>query len=184
MCAIFSSNKGSVCPLLCVKARFVLCVQVSLNDLEAERDQLTRTAAELKSQLVSLGDVAEERSRLAEEVAGLNKKNQFLFEELARERLRLESKIETLAEQGETRRRELAAVTKVKAHCCGVVVYWSVSLPLDPPVSGSNVGPGPLHRGSVIFFIITNFILIFFILTFFIHYILNTVYSLFSHFLY
>ena len=44
----------------------------------------------------------------------LTKKNQFLFEELARERLRLESKIETLAEQAETRRRELAAVSKVR----------------------------------------------------------------------
>jgi hypothetical protein len=74
--------------------------QVSLNDTEAERESLLRQVGELEAGLASLQPLAEERARLAEEVAALNKKNQFLFEELARERLRLESKIETLAEQG------------------------------------------------------------------------------------
>jgi hypothetical protein len=74
--------------------------QVSLNDTEAERESLVRQVGELEAGLASLQPLAEERARLAEEVASLNKKNQFLFEELARERLRLESKIETLAEQG------------------------------------------------------------------------------------
>jgi hypothetical protein len=74
--------------------------QVSLNDTEAERESLLRQVGELEAGLTSLQPLAEERARLAEEVASLNKKNQFLFEELARERLRLESKIETLAEQG------------------------------------------------------------------------------------
>jgi septal ring factor EnvC (AmiA/AmiB activator) len=87
--------------------------QVSLNDMEAERDGLASRTADLEARLAGLEAVDEERQRLAEEVAALNKKNQFLFEELARERLRLESKIETLAEQSESRRRELAAVVKV-----------------------------------------------------------------------
>jgi cell division protein FtsB len=81
--------------------------------MEAERDQLSARTADLEARLASLEAVEAERQQLAEEVAGLNKKNQFLFEELARERLRLESKIETLAVQSESRRRELAAVTKV-----------------------------------------------------------------------
>ncbi len=73
---------------------------MSLNDTEAERESLLRQVGELEAGLACLQPLAEERARLAEEVASLNKKNQFLFEELARERLRLESKIETLAEQG------------------------------------------------------------------------------------
>ncbi len=88
--------------------------QVSLNDTEAERESLLRQVGELEAGLASLQPLAEERARLAEEVASLNKKNQFLFEELARERLRLESKIETLAEQGAKKIQLIEAVLGIR----------------------------------------------------------------------
>eukprot|EP00090_Calanus_glacialis_P045752 TRINITY_DN8694_c0_g1_i1.p1 TRINITY_DN8694_c0_g1~~TRINITY_DN8694_c0_g1_i1.p1 ORF type:complete len:1787 (-),score=592.36 TRINITY_DN8694_c0_g1_i1:377-5737(-) len=81
-------------------------LQVSLNDVEAERDQLSKNASSLESQNNELSRVNEDNENLRFEVVELTKKNEFLFAEIAKERLRLESKIETLAESLEEKKKD------------------------------------------------------------------------------
>jgi len=81
-------------------------LQVSLNDVEAERDQLSKNVASLESHNAELSKVNEHNKNLRLEVAELTKKNEFLFDEIAKERLRLESKIEILAESLEDKKKE------------------------------------------------------------------------------
>jgi len=85
-------------------------LQVSLNELEAERDQLAERLAALDEEAVGLRQAADENSALQASVADLTRKNEFLFEEIARERLRLESKITTLAEKCEAAAAEKTAL--------------------------------------------------------------------------
>jgi len=81
-------------------------LQVSLNDVEAERDQLSRNLNTMESQNKELNKVNEHNENLRFEVAELTKKNEFLFAEIAKERLRLESKIETLVDSLEEKKKE------------------------------------------------------------------------------
>jgi len=85
-------------------------LQVSVNDLESERDQLAGQAETLAAEAEALSSVHQANTRLEEEVKELTRKNEFLFEELAKERLRLESKLTTLAEKLEKESQERLAV--------------------------------------------------------------------------
>ena len=88
-----------------------LYAQVSLNELEAERDQLTGRLAAADTEAVGLRAAADENAASQATIADLTRKNAFLFEEIARERLRLESKITTLAERCDAQTAETAGLT-------------------------------------------------------------------------
>jgi len=81
-------------------------LQVSLNDVEADRDQLSKNVNSLESHNKELSTVDEHNENLRFEVAELTKKNEFLFAEIAKERLRLESKIETLADALDEKKKD------------------------------------------------------------------------------
>jgi len=81
-------------------------LQVALGDAESERDNLRKTCAGLESVNKELVRAKEVNASLTAEVSDLTKKNEFLFEEIAREKVRLESKLTILAEQLEEKSQE------------------------------------------------------------------------------
>jgi len=81
-------------------------LQVALGETESERDRLLGKVGNLETsnnELIKTHDINE---KLEEEINDLQKKNEFLFEEIAREKLRLEAKLETLAEQLDEKTKE------------------------------------------------------------------------------
>ena len=74
-------------------------LQVSLDEAETERDELRGRLTDLSGRVALVGQLEAANEDLTNQVADLTRKNEFLFEEIAKERLRLESKITTLAEK-------------------------------------------------------------------------------------
>ena len=81
-------------------------LQVQLNETESEREQAECGLAAAQANNAQLSAVHAQNERLRTEVAELTRKNEFLFEEIAKERLKLESRIERLAEDLEAKRKE------------------------------------------------------------------------------
>jgi chromosome segregation ATPase len=81
-------------------------LQVSLNDSETDREALVGRMEELDRRAQQFGQIEETNRQLSSEVEELTKKNEFLFGEIAKERVRLEAKIETLVEALEAKKKE------------------------------------------------------------------------------
>lgn len=81
-------------------------LQVSLNDSETERESLGKRLQTAEAKADQFDQVDQQNQHLAQEVGELTKKNEFLFGEIAKERVRLEAKLETLAEALEEKKKE------------------------------------------------------------------------------
>ena len=86
-------------------------LQVSLNEAETELDELRVSTASLQAEVAVVRELEAANEELNLQVADLTRKNEFLFEEIAKERLRLESKITTLAEHLEQQSQEKQAAS-------------------------------------------------------------------------
>ena len=73
---------------------------------EAEKEQMTEGMKALETKNKEFDKLVAYNESLKSEVADFKKKNEFLFEEIAKERLRLETRIETLVENLDEKKKE------------------------------------------------------------------------------
>merc|ERR1712241_56203 len=81
-------------------------LQVSLHEAEAEKEQFCEEIKSLETKNKEFDKLVTYNENLKTEVADFEKKNEFLFEEIAKERLKLETRIETLMENLDEKKKE------------------------------------------------------------------------------
>ena len=91
----------------CERAR-VDELHLSLNENESQKEQLEEKLRSLTRKSNDFDKLVALNENITTEAAELKKKNQFLFEEISKERLKYESQIELLQEDVDSRRKEIS----------------------------------------------------------------------------
>jgi len=91
----------------CERAR-VDELHMSLNENESQKEQLEEKLRSLTRKTNDFDKLVANNEKITTEAAELEKKNQFLFGEISKERLKYESQIELLQEDIDSRRKEIS----------------------------------------------------------------------------